>query len=179
MMMSKQSLSMIWDHLRQMNGIAMRLVDNLPADKLDAKPIPNMRTPKELLVHTYGAVVRGIAGGIAAGEFSELDEKAASVAIMTKQDLVRYCTDCWKEADRVVAGVTETQLNAMVKTPWGTSMPGTFCVQVIRDELAHHRGQLYTYLRALGQDVPMMWDFEHNAPEYQPKAQPGASLIPR
>ena len=32
-MMTTQQLTMIWDHLRQMNGITMRLVDLIPADR--------------------------------------------------------------------------------------------------------------------------------------------------
>lgn len=173
-MMNKQTLSMIWDHLRQMNGIAVRLIENLPADKLDSHPIPKMRTPKELLVHLYGTCVRDIAEGIGTGEIRETDEKALVAAIKTKDELARFCADGWKAADRAIAGLTDAQLAAMVKTPWGMSMPGHVCVQVIRDEFTHHRGQLFTFVRALGQDVPMMWDFEHNAPEFQPKAHAGA-----
>jgi uncharacterized damage-inducible protein DinB len=172
--MNKQSLSMIWDHLRQMNGINVRLLANLPADKLDSHPIPKMRTPKELMVHLYGSVIQSIAVGVTAGEFTEVDEPAIAASLKTKDDLIRYCNDCWTAADRSISSATEAQLAAMVKTPWNTSMPGSYCVQVIRDELTHHRGQLFCYLRALGQDVPMMWDFEHNAPEFQPKAHAGA-----
>ena len=173
-MMTKQTLLMIWDHLRQMNGITMRLVDNLPADKLDTKPVSSMRTPKELLVHMYLGSLKAVAEGIIAGEIKESDEKAACEAIKTKSDLVRYVTDCWTAATRAVELTADAQLAAMVKTPWGVSLPGHVCVQVIRDEMTHHRGQLYTYVRALGQDVPMMWDFEHNTPEFQPKAHAGA-----
>jgi uncharacterized damage-inducible protein DinB len=173
-MMNVQTFSMIWDHLRQMNGIALRLVDALPADKLDAHPIANMRTPKELVVHVYG-YVRTIPEGIAGGELKEADEKSALASIKTKADLVRYCTDCWEAGTAAGARLTDAQLAAMVKTPWGGAiMPGHALVQVVRDELTHHRGQLYAYVRALGGEVPMMWDFEHNAPEYQPKAHAGA-----
>ncbi len=169
--MNKQTLSMIWDHVRQMNGITMRLLDNLPDDKLDARPIAGMRTPKELLVHMF-STLRNTAEGIVAGEIKEWDEKPATQAIRTKADLIRFASDNWKAATRSIELATEAQLSAKVKTPWGVSLPGQACVNVIRDEMTHHRGQLFSYLRALGRDVPMMWDFEHNAPEYQPKPQP-------
>jgi len=172
-MMNKQTLAMIWDHLRQMNGITLRLIDNLPADKLDARPIPNMRTPKELVVHLY-CNYRCIAEGLVSGEIKEYPEKAYADAIKNKADLSRFATDSWNAANKAIELATDSQLAAMVKTPWGMSMPGHVCVQVIRDESTHHRGQLFTYVRALGGDVPMMWDFEHNAPEFQPKAHAGA-----
>jgi uncharacterized damage-inducible protein DinB len=172
--MTKQTLLMIWDHLRQMNGITMRLIDNLPADKLDAKPVSNMRSPKELVVHLYLGSTRAVAEGVLAGEIKESDEKAACDAIKSKADLVRFATDSWTAATKAIELATDSQLAAMVKTPWGVSLPGHVCIQVIRDESTHHRGQLFTFVRALGQDVPMMWDFEHNAPEYQPKQHAGA-----
>jgi uncharacterized damage-inducible protein DinB len=169
--MTTQQLAMIWDHIRQMHGITMRLVDLLPADQLDSRPIPNMRSPKELLAHAYGVNLRSIPEGMLSGRIQEEDETAAASGIRTKEDLVRFCTDCWKAGDRAIAQVTDAQLAATVETPWGgRKLPGSVCVQIIRDELTHHRGQLYCYVRALGaKEVPMMWDFENNAPEYRPK----------
>ena len=175
-MMNRQQLAMIWDHLRQMHGITLRLIDNLPADQLDAHPVPKMRTPKELVLHLYGQNVREVTLGITTGEIKEFDEAAAAPSIRTKEDLVRFCTDCWNAADRAIGQVTDANLAAMVQTPWGgMKLPAAYCVQIVRDELTHHRGQLYVFLRALGQDVPMMWDFEHNAPEFQPKREPATA----
>lgn len=171
-MMNRRTLEMIWDHLRKMNGIALRLVDALPADRLDANPIPNMRTPKELVVHLYGMVIKSMAEGVSTGEITELDEKSIVASIRTKDELVRYCNDSWKAADRAITGATDAQLQQSIKTPWGPPMPASVCVNALRDEFTHHRGQLYVFVRALGHDVPMVWDFEGNAPEFQPKAQP-------
>ena len=171
-MMNRQLLAMIWDHLRQMNGITVRLIDALPADQLDAHPIPNMRTPKELVVHLYGMVIKNMGESIASGAITDLDEKAIVASIRTKDDLVRYCDDCWKAADRAMTSATDAQLQQSIQTPWGAPMPAAACVNGLRDELTHHRGQLFAYVRALGKDVPMMWDFEHNAPEFQPKREP-------
>jgi len=69
-----------------------------------------------------------------------------------------------------VQSLTDEKITRMVKTPWGESFPGFVCVQIIYDEHLHHRGQLYAYLRQLGIEPPFMWDFEHNAPEFQPRA---------
>ena len=170
-MMTKQSLMPWWDHIRCANGIALRLVEALPADQVDACPIPNMRSPKDVLVHVYGGILRAIPPGVVRGEIAMLDEKAAAAGIRDKDELLRYCRESWDEADRATQAVTDAQLQATVKTPWGMNMPGHFCMSVIHDEFFHHRGQLYAMLRALGQDVPMMWDFEHNAPEFRRRAQ--------
>ncbi len=171
-MMNRQTLDMIWDHLRMMNGITVRLIDTLRDDQLDSHPIPKMRTPKELVVHLYGMSIRAMAEGVANGEIREVDEKSICAGIRSKSDLQRYATESWQATDRVLKTVTDAQLNAAVRTPWGGPMPAPVVIQAIRDELTHHRGQLFAYVRALGGEVPMMWDFEHNAPEFQPKPQP-------
>src|SRR5262245_2096353 len=56
-MMNRQQIEMMWDHLRQVNGIGLRCIDLIPAEKLDSHPIPSLRTPKALAVHLYALVV--------------------------------------------------------------------------------------------------------------------------
>jgi uncharacterized damage-inducible protein DinB len=166
--MNKQGFTMLWGHVREVIGIGMRLADQLPADKLDTRPIPNMRTPKELLVHVFG-YVKMIPAGIITGTLMDMDENAALATIKTKDDLLRFCRECYKAGDQSAAAITDAQLAGMVKTNWGgISMPGSALAAVVLDEFVHHRGQLYCMVRALGaKEVPMMWDFEHNAPEYR------------
>ena len=179
MMMNKPTAMMIWDHLRQMQGIAVRLVDSFTTEDLDARPIKNMRTPKELVVHAYRTSVRAVAEGVVTGEIADTEateEKTICDSIKTKADLTKFVNESWQKATRAIEQATEAQLNGMVKTPWrGMSIPGFVCLNIVRDEFTHHRGQLYAYARALGHDVPQMWDFEHNAPEFQPKPQPATA----
>jgi uncharacterized damage-inducible protein DinB len=168
-MMTKQQLTPSWDHLRQVHGMGMRVIEIIPADKIDARPIPNMRTTKELVVHTYAQAVREIAEGMVRGEIRQVDEAPINEGIKTHADLVRFAKDQWAAADRAVSQITDAHLSGIVKTPWGFEAPGFVMIGLIHDEYLHHRGQLYAYARAFGQAPPMMWDFEHNAPEYQPK----------
>jgi uncharacterized damage-inducible protein DinB len=167
--MNRTAFLSSWDHLRILHGITARLVELLPADKLDSNPIPKMRTPKQLVFHLYGQMLRDVTNGLVNGEVKQADDAAVG-AIKDKADLVRFVKECWSEADRTAKMVTDAHLSSVVKTPWGFEMPGGMAWTVINDEYLHHRGQLYAYLRALGQDVPMMWDFEHNAAEYRPAA---------
>jgi uncharacterized damage-inducible protein DinB len=169
-MMNRATCSQMWDMMRQRHGIGMRAIERLPEDKLDSRPVANMRTPKELVVHWYGMSLKGIAEGALRGRLEDLDEKAVVARIKTKTELLAYCRECWDAADRAVGQMTDEKLNATVGTPWGISFPGYACLGITNDETLHHRGQFYAYLRVLGQEPPNMWDFEHNAPEYQPKA---------
>jgi uncharacterized damage-inducible protein DinB len=170
--MNKQTLLQLWDHLRQSNGIAMRVIASLPADQLDSHPIPNMRTPKELVVHLYDVIFKAMAEGVVRGEVlaDEGAEKRIAASLKTRDDLLKFARDNWNAADKAVATVTDQHLAADVKTPWGMSFKGAICFGIVNDEFFHHRGQLFAYLRALGGQPPMMWDFEHNEPAFQPKA---------
>ncbi len=164
--MNKASLTPIWDMTRLRHGIGLRCIQALPADRIDAHPITGMRSPKELVVHMYG-FIRAASEAVLAGTIS-MDEKAEVAKVKTKDDLLAYASSSWQAADAAFAKITDAQLAAMVKAPWG-DMPGFMMITTIPDEYLHHRGQLYAMLRQLGVEPPVNWDFEHNAPELQPK----------
>ena len=168
-MLNKQALMGMWDMQRQRVGIGLRCVEMIPADKFDSHPIANMRSPKELLVHTYGMVMREMTEAVIRGEVKEIDEKGVVAGLKSRDDVLKYCRDCWNASDKAASQITDAQLAAIVKTPWGMDVPGWWILGAQHDEYLHHRGQLYTYLRQMGAEVPMMWDFEHNAPGFQPK----------
>jgi len=154
------------------NGITFRAIAAIPKDKIDAQPIKDMRTPKELVVHMYTSM-RYIADGIVNGEikWSEEVDKETCNRIKSHDDLTRYAGESWKAADRAIQSLADGQTTAMVKTPWGQDFPGFVCVSIIHDEHLHHRGQLYAFLRLFGVEPPFMWDFEHSAPEFQPQLE--------
>ena len=165
-MMNKASLAPVWDMMRLRHGIALRCIQALPADQLDSHPVRDMRTPKELVVHIY-SFVRAAAESVLAGTLA-LDDKADLPRLKTRDDLVAYAQDAWKHADNAFAKLTDAQIAAVVKAPWG-EMPGFVMINTIPDEFLHHRGQLFAYLRQLGVKPPENWDFEHSAPGLQPK----------
>ena len=171
-MLTKKTLSQMWDQIRMRHGIGLRAIERIPEGKLDSRPIPNMRTPKELVVHMYGTVIGAMVEGVQKGEVKEPDEEKECAQIRTRADLLTYCRECWGKADRAVQAMTDEQINATIPTSWGMDTPGFKILGAAHDEYLHHRGQLYVYLRALGQEPPMVWDFQNNAPEFQPKPQP-------
>jgi uncharacterized damage-inducible protein DinB len=169
--MNKAQMSAFWDHFRTVQGITVRAIEAIPADKVDARPCKDMRSPRELIVHMYN-MMRYVADGAAKGNVGYIDSKDDPVTLETVKshaDLVRYARESWDAADRAVGSMGDAQLQAMVPTQWGMAFPGAVCITIIYDEHLHHRGQLYAYLRQLGVEPPFMWDFEHNAPQYRPK----------
>jgi uncharacterized damage-inducible protein DinB len=169
--MNKQALLQMWDHVRQVNGVGLRLIELVPDAKLDAAVIPGMRTPKQLAVHMYGQVVRGIAEGALRGEITdeyEKSEQQTAAGLKTKADLLNYCRQCWDAADRATRAMTDERLMAITKTPWGMSFPGFVAYTIMSDEYIHHRGQLYAYVRTLGIQPPHLWHFNENAEAFRP-----------
>lgn len=160
--MNKAMFQPMWDMMLLRHGVGLRCVQALPPDQLDAHPIRDMRTPRELVLHMYG-YLRAAAESVATGTFAP-EETAALERIRTRDDLVAFARECWKAADAAFAGLGDAQLGGRIKTPWGefTAME---MLGSIPDEYLHHRGQLYAYLRQLGVEPPFNWDFEHNEPE--------------
>jgi uncharacterized damage-inducible protein DinB len=170
-MMNKQALNGMWDLMRQKHGITLRLLEAMPGDKFQSQPIPNMRTPAELVAHLYGVVVMDIATGVQAGRITADESAETKIAggLKTTQDVVAFAEACWNKADVAVQAITDQHLSAMVPTPWNKTIPGWMAMGITNDEYLHHRGQLYVYARALGVEPPFMWDFENNAKEFQPR----------
>jgi uncharacterized damage-inducible protein DinB len=158
----------LWEEMRHVTGITLRAIDALPSDKIDAHPIPNMRTPKELVCH-MADTMRSCAVGATKGSVVCDENAEKGIGIESRSDLVRTMEDAWKTADAAIRSLTDAQATATVQTPWNFSPPAWLIVQIIFDEHLHHRGQLYAYLRALGVEPPFMWDFENSAPEFRPK----------
>ncbi|MGH7742477.1 MAG: DinB family protein [Candidatus Eiseniibacteriota bacterium] len=164
--MNQKSFIGLWDHIRQIVGIGIRAVEALPEGQLDAHPIAKMRTPKELAYHQF-ATLRELLEGLVRGDIKDAED-ADAAKIRTKAELLKFCHESWTAANRAAQSVTDEKLTAMVKTPWGRDLPGNVVVVISSDEFLHHRGQLYAFVRALGGEVPEMWDFAHNAEEYRP-----------
>jgi uncharacterized damage-inducible protein DinB len=165
-MMDARTCLAMWDLLRQRHGIGLRTVALIPETQLDSHPIRDMRTPAELVTHTY-TLFKELPEGVLRGEIRDYGEGHVKVA--TVAELVRFCETCYAAGEAATRQVTDAQLAAQVKTPWGMSFPGWMCYGILNDEYLHHRGQLYTYVRQLGAAPPMMWDFAGNAAAYQPR----------
>lgn len=165
--MNKQSHLMMWDQQRMRHGITLRVLDQLPADKVTAHPIPGMRSPIELVVHMYLAL-EFFPKSVLDGSLGGYDEKPILAGITTKDQLIAFVKQQWAKGDAHAQAVTDAQLGSIVKTPWG-DFPGMAMFGILYDEYLHHRGQLYAFVRAFGLEPVMVWDFDHNAAEYQPK----------
>ncbi len=170
--MDKATADLMWDQIRQRYGIYLHLLDLLPEERYHEHVVPDMRTPAELVAHLSGVSVRDVIVGMAKGEITadESVEKEIAAGLPTKADVVAYARSCWDEANAAMARMGEAELNAIVPTPWDMTFPGWVGLHLVRDEIMHHRGQLYVYARICGVAPPHMWHFAENEPAFQPSA---------
>ena len=169
--MNRQWLDGMWDHMRQKYGIYLRVLEAIPADRFHEHPVAGMRTPAQTVVHVSGSIVRDIAEGVASGAIAtdERGEDAVAATLSSKDEVLAFAQACWKRADAAIASVGDEQLAGGVENSWGIPLNGTFAMVVINDEFLHHRGQLYSYVRACGGEPPFMWDFENNPEGFRPE----------
>ncbi len=169
--MNKQALHQMWDQFRQKYGVYLRTLESIPADRYPTHPVADMRTPAELAVHISGTCVRDIAQGVAKGRITvdEAGEDKVAAELGNKDALIAFARQCFDQADAAVARIGDAELAAMVPTPWGSSWPGAVAFHVMNDEFTHHRGQLYAFTRACGEEPPFLWGYADNAPEYRPR----------
>ena len=167
--MNKQTHLAMWDQQRQRHGITLRVLEQIPEAELGKHPIAGMRTPTELLVHMY-VMLESMAKSVHTGTLESVDEAPIVAACSSKAKLRDYLARAWAAGDKQARSVTDVQLGATVSTPWGDSFPGNAIFGILTDEYLHHRGQLYAFVRTYGLQPVMVWDLEHNAPEFQPGA---------
>ena len=151
--MNLQYIQTLWEEMRLVYGISMRVYQAIPKEKMDAHPIPGMRSPKELIAHMT-CTLREVTTGTVKGAISEYEPAEKEYAAKPYDEFMKWVGESWKIADSAVRGMTDAQVKGMVKNPWTTDFPAFVCIQIVFDEHLHHRGQLYAYLRAFGVRMP-------------------------
>jgi len=169
--MTKQSLDQQWDQLRQKYSAYLQLLEAIPSDRYHSHLVPGMCTPAELVVQMSACIVKDIAQGVAKGEI-KTDETAEARIVAdlgTKMAVIDYARRCWSLAEDAVSTIGSEQLNAIVHTPWNTSVPGWVGFNILNDEFLNHYGQLYTYARLCGaaEEQPSVSGFTESVPQYR------------
>ncbi len=91
----------------------------------------------------------------------ESEAAAALASLDTLAKLQEYARACHQIANEAAAAISEEELARLVEAPYG-SFPAWQFFSFAYDEHWHHRGQLYTYLRLLGKEPPMLYDYENS-----------------
>jgi uncharacterized damage-inducible protein DinB len=166
--MTRQQLLDKRDFFNLVQGITLRAIETFADHELGFRPKPGMRTPRELIFHIYSQE-QALAEGARDGSFTlaqanrsnpEDPSSAAAVsALATVADAVGYARACHEAAERIFRSMSEADVVRAVNSPFGTYPAWQYLVFAY-DEHWHHRGQLYTYLRLLDKEPPMLYDYQ-------------------
>jgi uncharacterized damage-inducible protein DinB len=165
--MNKQEFLARCDYFNMVHGVTLRAVGAFSDEELDFRPRPGMRTPRELIFHIYAqerilaeAAQQGRFTMEAASSSSPEDEAGASAlnALRTASGARQYADACHQAAEKIFRAMSEDDVVRPVESPMGT-YPAWQYFTFAYDEHWHHRGQIYAYLRLLGKEPPVLYDY--------------------
>jgi uncharacterized damage-inducible protein DinB len=139
-----------------------RVLDRVPADKLDWTPHAKSMTIGKLANHI--ASVPGGISRIAQNDVHQLDPAAFGPAQpKDKAEILDAFESSKKTAEQFIENLTEAQATAIwrLKAQCGDEILAVPRIELIRNimfnHLYHHRGQLSVYLRLLDVPVPSIY----------------------
>jgi uncharacterized damage-inducible protein DinB len=166
--MDKRELLARRGYFHMVHGVTVRAIEALSDSDLGFRPHAVMRTPRELIFHIY-AQERLLAEAGQRGQFTmemangsnpEDPANAATVAALaTVSDVVAFANAQHQAAEAIYQALSDDEVARKIESPFGTYPAWQFFLFAY-DEHWHHRGQIYTYLRLLGKEPPMLYDYQ-------------------
>src|SRR5262245_1976620 len=166
--MNREQLLARCNHFDLVHGVTTRAIGAFADPDLAFRPQSSMRTPRELIFHIY-CQERTLAEGAQRGRFTmemanqsnpeDRSNAGELEALASVSDAVAYADACHLAAGIIFRAMSEADIGRPVESPFGTFPAWRYFV-VGYDEHWHHRGQLYSYLRLLGREPPMLYDYQ-------------------
>jgi uncharacterized damage-inducible protein DinB len=134
----------------------LRVLGAVPNQRLDYRPDTKGKTGLGLLRH-IGMEDAWMLNCLANGTFTPPPEDSDACGIMSPADAVaRYEKEVPQALDRVRA-MSDTELAATLNLLDMIQAPAVTLLAMALKHSVHHRGQLSTYLRAMGGTVPSIY----------------------
>ncbi|MFX1515528.1 MAG: DinB family protein [Promethearchaeota archaeon] len=135
----------------------------VPDDKLHFKPAENTMTISELGIHVYQCILVN-AGAIKQGDFTKDDYDIIpfdTENIISATEIVEYGKKVKEHFLNVIDELTEEDLDKEITySCWGGfKAKGNIALNIVSQEVCHHRGQLCVYLRILRIQPPHIYDY--------------------
>jgi uncharacterized damage-inducible protein DinB len=164
--MNKEMLQSKWRYFDLVHDVTLRAIQAFSDKDLDYRPTSQMRSVRELIFHLY-AQEKLSAEGVRDGFTKELEEsmnpeteagKKQLATLPTLERIVPFARNCHETSAKILASLSDQNLARVVSCSFG-NYPGWQFFAFAYDEHWHHRGQLYTYLRLLGKEPLMLYDY--------------------
>ena len=152
--MFKQMMDGKFGYFKMVHGVTRRMVEQMPEDKLGFKPVPDVRSFSEIVVHMYGFLDSSMQM-VKQGKFVE----DPNPAISSRAELLKFVDSQFSKAMATLDTLTEEELNKPLEA-WGSTFEAWKMPSFAYDEHWHHRGSLTVYLRLNGITPVMIYDYQ-------------------
>jgi uncharacterized damage-inducible protein DinB len=130
-----------------------KVIAAVPENKKNYKPDPNSRDAWFLAHHIATADV-GFLQAVAANDFGAFKAETSATTISGLADWYKH--EFPKALERVLQ-LDGTHLAKSVQAFGALNLPSAAYILFCNNHMVHHRGQLSTYLRAMGSKVPAIY----------------------
>lgn len=145
------------------------VIEAIPQTNLNYRPDPNSKTAMELAWHIVAAEHRFYSGIVAgAFDFSPIHRPDH---IETGLQIGQWYGDSFARNFEQIAKLSGEQLLRMVDFRGMFQMPAVAYLNFSLNHTIHHRGQLSTYLRAMGGKIPAIYGESYDSAAAKQAAQ--------
>lgn len=137
------------------HGVTRSIIEAIPGGSSDYRPDPNSKTAMELAWHIVAAEHRFYTG-IAAGEF-DFTPNHRPENVKTPAQIGEWYDDSFTTNFERLSRLSGNQLTKIIDFRGLFQLPAVAYFRFSLHHAIHHRGQLSTYLRAMGGRVPAIY----------------------
>ena len=138
------------------------VIEAVPADKAEYKPDPYSKTANELLRHIAAAENR-LLGITINGEFNPTGPSPLPESVKTPAEVGAWYAQSTADSIEKLKKLTPEQLLKVVDFRGLFQQPAVMYLPFALHHSIHHRGQLSSYLRAMGSKVPAIYGESHDS----------------
>ncbi len=153
--MSEAAISALVEHWRGVRKRTRRVVDCIPADRIEWFPAEGRWTFGDQVRHLAG-IERLMYAETVSGRPSAYAGHGSELA-QGKDGVVTYMDTLHRESVEIFLGLPESRLEEKCLTPAGTPITVWKWLRAMTEHEAHHRGQLYFMLGLLGLSAPPIY----------------------
>ena len=138
------------EHWKDTRNMMMTIAGAIPEDKLDYKPVPEVRSFRDMLEHMVEdtAVHVGYSAGVSREESRRAVAKYAHAK--TKAEFLKGLDASYDYGDKVLADLTDQNALDMVSGMRGERMTRIMAYMHALEDIVDHYGNLVVYLRLNG-----------------------------
>jgi uncharacterized damage-inducible protein DinB len=144
------------------------IIAAIPSSNADYRPDPQARSAAEIAWHIAAAEQR-FYGGIVAGAF-DFNNIPRPEGGITPENILKFYEDSFAKNFSDLTRLTPEQATKIIDFRGMFQLPAVAYLDFTIKHTVHHRGQLSTYLRAMGGKVPAIYGESYDSAEAKKSA---------